>query len=271
MAKIYLIYNTKNNKKYVGETINCVSQRFCQHIDSAFRTYKNKNNSFYSEMKESGENVFEDFKYTILCECSDSERFEKEIEYIEKIKPEYNENFKHHYLYSIREKIIEEYNNGKTITELRTKYKCRHHFISKLLKINNVKIQKSRNQFSKRVYLFDDNGNIKNEWVNAGACSSELGIDRGNIRLCCLKNTKENILYYSANGYNFKYNKETPKDMYEVINKETQEIKRFKTKQSFLNYFKELYPTKNILYGQLVRDRKSVYGHIIKKLYEHRN
>jgi len=271
MAKIYLIYNTKNNKKYVGQTINCVSQRFCQHIDSAFRTYKDKNNKFYEEIKDCGENVFDIFKYSILCECNDKERFDKEIEYIEKIKPEYNENFKQYYLYKIKDKIIKEYNEGKTITELRIKYKCRHLFIANLLKSNNVKIEKSRNQFSKKVYLFDSNGKFIREWLNAGICANELCIDRGNVRLCCIKNTKENILYFSANGFNFKYDKETPKDMYEIINKETNEIKRFKTKQSLVSYFKELYPNKNILYGQLVRDRKSVYGHIIKKLYEHRN
>ena len=142
MAKIYLIYNTKNNKKYVGQTINCVSQRFCQHIDSAFRTYKDKNNKFYEEIKDCGENVFDIFKYSILCECNDNERFDKEIEYIEKIKPEYNENFKQYFLYKIKDKIIKEYNEGKTITELRIKYKCRHPFIANLLKSNNVKIEK---------------------------------------------------------------------------------------------------------------------------------
>ena len=99
----------------------------------------------------------------------------------------------------------------------------------------------------------------------------ELNIDRGNIRLCCLKNTKENILYFTACGYHFKYDKQTPKDMYEVVNKKTNEIFKFKSKEALLLHFENILPNKKINYGQLVRNRKSVYGHIIKKLYEHRN
>lgn len=271
MGKIYLIYNTENNKKYVGQTINCVSQRFCQHIDSAFRTYKDKNNIFYKEIHDSGENVFDVFKYKILCECSNDELQIKEIEYIEKIKPEYNENFKHYYLYKIKDKIIHEYLNGKTITELRLKYRCRHPFISNLLKSNGVKIQWSRHVYSKKVYLFNSDGLLIKEWNNAGECSAETGIDRSNIRQCALKNTKENFLYFSAEGYNFKYNKETPKDMFSVVNVKTQEKKQFKSKKALVDYFVKLFPEKKIMYSQLVRDRKTMYGHVITKLYDHRN
>ncbi len=271
MAKIYLIYNTKNNKKYIGETTNCVSQRFCQHIDSAFRTYKNKVNDFYREIKDSGENVFEIFKYKILCECDDNERFLKELEYIEKIKPQYNENFKHNYLYTIKDTIIQEYNSGLTITELRKKYRCRHNIIREILNFHRVKIQKSRNKLNKHVYLFNKNGECIKEWCNVGLCSNELNIDRGNIRCCAIKNTKENILCFSANGFNFKYDKKTPKDMFEIINTKNNETKRFKTKKALTDYFTNLLPDKKIIYSQLVRNRKTVYGHIIKKLYEHRN
>ena len=183
MAKIYLIYNTLNGKKYVGETTNCVSQRFCQHIDAAFRTYENKLNDFYKEIKESGEKVFEIFKFKILCECEESERFEKEIEYIKKIKPQYNEMFKYHYLYSIKDKLIEEYKNGMTITEMRKKYKCRHQFMSKILKINKVKVQKSRPIKSRKVYLFNEEGKIEKEWINAGECATELKVDRSKEKL----------------------------------------------------------------------------------------
>lgn len=270
MAKIYLIYNKKNGKKYVGQTSGNVAQRFCQHIDGSYRK-KESQTQFHKEIKESGEKVFEIFAYKILEECENEDRFEKEIEYISKIKPEYNEDLKVYYLLSLKKQIIDEYNSGKTISEIRQKYKCRHRFISNLLKENGIKIQKSRNQFSKKVYLFDENGNAIKEWHDAGRCSDETKIDKGNIRLCCIKNTKYNLLYFSAKGKHFKYNTDMPKNMFEVLNLETKQIIYFKSKEALVKYFKNLFPEKKIHYGQLVRDRKSVYKHKIKKLYDFRN
>ena len=275
MAKIYLIINTKNNKKYVGQTTGNVSQRFCQHIDASYRKDADKKRSeFYKDIKESGENVFEQFKYKILEECENKDKLKREVFYISKILPEYNENYKSQYIKSITETIIDEYSKGNNITDIRKKYKCRHQLISLIIKeaIKEGKIKKHNScSTRKKVYMFDDDGKVKKEWLCAGDCSRELKIDRGNIRLCSLRNTKENLLYFTAEGYHFKYNKETPKDMYQIKNKQTQEIKTFKTKEAFIDYFKKEFPNKNILYGQLVRYRKSVYGYEIKKLYEHRN
>lgn len=275
MAKIYLIINTKNNKKYVGQTTGVVAQRFCQHIDASYRKSANKRrNDFYKDIKESGENVFEQFKYRVLEECDDKEKLQREVFYISKIIPEYNENFKEQYIKSISSKIIEEYNQGSNMTEIRKKYKCRHRLISTIIN-GEIKKEKIKKHYScsnrKKIYMFNEQGFVEKEWLCAGSCASELKIDRGNIRLCASRNTKENILYFTAEGRHFKYNKETPKDMYEIKNKETQEITKFKSKEAFVKYFKNKFPKKNILYGQLVRDRKSVYGYEIKKLYEHRN
>lgn len=275
MAKIYLIINTKNNKKYVGQTTGVVAQRFCQHIDASYRKSADKRkNEFYKDIKESGENVFDIFKYRILEECDDKDRLQREVFYISKIIPEYNENFKVEYIKSISNQIIEEYAKGSNITDIRKKYKCRHQLISPIINgaIKEGKVKKHNScSTRKKVYMFDDNGKVEKEWLCAGDCGKELNIDRSNIRLCALKNTNENLLYFTAEGYHFKYNKETPKDMYQIKRKQTEEIKTFKTKEAFINYFKNEFPNKNILYGQLVRDRKSVYGYEITKLYEHRN
>lgn len=270
MAKIYLIYNIENGKKYVGATSNCVSQRFCQHIDSSYRNIEKNRNLFHKEIRDSGENVFNVFKYTILCECSEKEKNEKEKYYIKKIKPEYNEAHKNCYLETLKEQIIKEYNSGKTIDELRIKYKCRQRYISTILKNENIFIDKGRNAFSKKIYLFNENGEVVKEWLNSGLCSKELHIDKGNIRCCSIKNTKENILYFSAKGYHFKYNKETPKDMFKVINKNGEEF-RFKSKEALTNFFKKNNQDKKIIYSQIVRNRKTVYGCKVEKLYEHRN
>lgn len=275
MAKIYLIVNKKNNKKYVGQTTGNVAVRFCQHIDSSYRKmYEKRRNDFYKDIKESGEDVFEQFYYTILEECDDKDKLQREVFYIDKIEPEYNEHFKSEYIKSIKDTIIEEYKNGSNITDIRKKYQCRHQLISAIIQkaIREGKIKKhNSSKNNKKVYQFDMNGKVEKEWYSASDCSLALGIDRANIRFCCLKSTKENSLYFSAGGYHFKYDKQTPKDMYEIINKRTNETFRFKSKEALINYFNKLFPNKNILYGQIVRDRKSVYGYIVKKLYDHIN
>lgn len=125
-------------------------------------------------------------------------------------------------------------------------------------------IKRSRPTNCKKVYLFDDNGNIVKEWVNAGECSNDLHIDRGNIRVCCISNTKHNYLYNSAKGHHLKYTKDTPVDMFEI--EKDGIIKRFKSKNAFVDYFKKEFPDKKIVYGQLTRNRKTVYGYKIKVL-----
>lgn len=264
MAKIYLITNNENGKKYVGETTRFVAQRFGEHISSAFRNYKKRRNDFYRDIAKSGEDVFNTFTYIVLEECEDSIRFERELYYIGKIKPEYNEDGKEYFINNIKDKIIEEYNNGSNITKIRQKYKCRHQLISAILKDNGVEIKRSRPTSCKKVYLFDDEGNVIKEWINAGECSNDLNIDRGHIRFCCISNTKHNYLYNSAKGYHFKYTKDTPVDMFEI--EKSGVIKRFKSKNAFVNYFKKEFPYKTIRYGQLTRNRKTVYGYKIKVL-----
>ena len=268
MAKIYLIHNKLNDKKYVGETTRTVAMRFAEHIASS-RDYKKKQNCFYKEIFECGEEAFNVFEYTILEECDDEDRFIRELYYISKIKPEYNEMGKQYSLYLIKDKIAKEYLNGSNITTLRQKYKCRHNFMTSLLKSCGITLKKSLPTQYKKVYLFDDDGKIIKEWINAGECAKELNIDRGNIRFCCIKNTKNNYLYNTANGYHFKYNNDTPIDMYEITNEN--ETLRFKSKNALMNFFKQKFPNKRIVVSQLTRNRERVYGYKIIVLYNRKN
>ena len=198
---------------------------------------------------------------------------QREVFYIEKIKPEYNENFKAEYIKSIANVIIEEYRKGSNITDIRKKYKCRHQLISPIIQkaIKEGKIKKHNSSHNnKKVYLFDINGKILQEWYSSSDCALELNIDRSNIRVCALNNSKENMLYFQAEGNFFKYDKQIPKDMYEFQNKKTMEILRFKSKEALLKYFNNFFPGRNFQLHQLVRNRKSVYGFIVKKLYNRR-
>lgn len=67
-----------------------------------------------------------------------------------------------------------------------------------------------------------------------------------------------------VSGYHLKYNKDIPKDMFEI--EKNGIIKRFKSKNAFVDFFKQQFPDKIIRYGQLTRNRKSVYGYKITVL-----
>jgi len=86
MKGIYLITNNINNKKYVGLSNN-ISRRFMEH-----KTPKNMNKktNISKAFKKYGLLNFT-FEILFLCE-SENQLNEKEMYYIELIKPEYNMN-----------------------------------------------------------------------------------------------------------------------------------------------------------------------------------
>jgi group I intron endonuclease len=61
---VYMIYNNKNDKKYIGQTKLKMSQRWNQHI-KASKSNKYPNNKFYNSIRKYG---IENFFYTILGE-----------------------------------------------------------------------------------------------------------------------------------------------------------------------------------------------------------
>lgn len=262
MGKIYMITNVLNNKKYVGQTTNFVSQRFAQHVDSAFRYYKKKKSDLYRDMVSSGENVYIDFKYTILEECDDENLNEREVYWIKKIKSEYNENYKSKILADLYAKeICNMYKNGYTVTEIRIKYRCRHTEIKKILEENHINILKSRpkEEQRKKVYYFDEMGNFIRKYNYIAECANDLGIKQGNPRLCALNNTKKGYLYYTCSGKYFSYKKEQPY-IYKIINNKKNIEILCKTKLGVENEMKKLI-NKYLPFSQLKRKgRKTIYG-----------
>lgn len=83
---IYLITNTINDKKYVGQTIFTIRQRFLEHINYA----KNGNNNHMPlahAIKKYGE---ENFKIEELCKCKEEDLDKEEQYYIQKYNTFHN-------------------------------------------------------------------------------------------------------------------------------------------------------------------------------------
>lgn len=77
---IYLITNTINNKKYVGQTIFTVKQRFLEHINCA----KNGNNIHMPIAHAIKKYGAENFRIEELCKCKEEDLDQKEQYYIQK-------------------------------------------------------------------------------------------------------------------------------------------------------------------------------------------
>ena len=269
MATIYLITNTKNGKKYVGQTSRTVVARYCQHIESAFRLADGKRNCFYREIAECGENALDVFKFQVIEECSDDIKLERESFWIEHYNCEYNEQQKESYIRSISSQIVDEYENGETMQHLSQKYRCRHQTIKDILLDSGTTLKKHQGRNYKTVYEFDCFGNIINVFENAGVCSAETGIDRGNIRLCANSNSKTNTLRYSACGHHYSYLKETPCDMF-VLSKNGERFS-FKSMNALKEHLKASWGEK-AGFGYVSRaykskERKTVYGYTVEFIH----
>ena len=86
MAYIYQATNKINGKKYIGQTTyDKLRKRITTHI--WYAKHKESNLPFSNAIRKYGK---ENFDWTILEECDPSVRGEREIFWIEKVKPEYN-------------------------------------------------------------------------------------------------------------------------------------------------------------------------------------
>ena len=84
---VYQLTNNINQKRYIGITTQLLYRRIAEHKLRA-KKERGQKNKLYAAINKYG---IENFKIEIIAECNSKEELEKkEIELIEKHKPEYN-------------------------------------------------------------------------------------------------------------------------------------------------------------------------------------
>lgn len=82
---VYVLINTKNNKRYIGST-NDLTKRRCDHFNK-LRKNKHINKILQNAWNKYGE---ESFIFQVIEECSIEDKLKREQYYLDTIKPEYN-------------------------------------------------------------------------------------------------------------------------------------------------------------------------------------
>ncbi len=208
-GRIYLITNKINNKRYVGKTIKSLSTRFYNHC------YASKTGSttyFHKAIRKYGD---DSFIIEELDRCDADVLGEKEIEWISKLKPEYNQTLGGDggiLGYSHTEetkKIISQKNTGKLVGNKNPFYNQTHteEQKEKWSKMRKGKPSpcgfagKSHKEESKsktsqtlknnpnvkrtKVFQYDIEGNFLREFQSISDASKFVGTTPSNIKYTC--------------------------------------------------------------------------------------
>ena len=148
MGYIYLITNTINQKKYIGQTVNSINTRWVQHKSEAKRLQPDV--YFIRALRKYG---VENFTVEQLEECDDSLLNEREQYYIKLYK-----SYDHNYGYNStmggnsnnrkfdHSLAIKYWNDGLTVQEIAQTLSCTVATISMILKNNNISEQNIRSR-----------------------------------------------------------------------------------------------------------------------------
>ena len=205
MGYIYCITNLINSKKYIGQTVNSIQERWKDHC-RARKYHKRKNAPLYDAFDKYG---IENFKIEELEYVNDNSKLsDREIYWIKELQT-YGRNGYNATkggegttLYDHTE-IIELYNLGYSTQQIADKIHCSQTNVDKVLRSNGIK---SRGR-SKMVEQWDKAGNFVQtfdstslalQWlIDNGVTTNVNGT--GKIVECC-KNQRK-----SAYGYIWKY------------------------------------------------------------------
>lgn len=167
MGYIYCITNLINNKKYIGKTLNSITDRFKEHCQDSTRRCE-ENRPLYRAMNKYGK---ENFKIELVDTCEENELSEKEIYYIRI----YN-TFKFGYnatkggdgkiLYD-HQKIIDLYKSGLSAEKVAKQIGCHVDTVRKILKHNRIPVNTYTSKVIKtprRIRQIDENGNLIRIW-----------------------------------------------------------------------------------------------------------
>ena len=142
MNLIYKITNLVNGKSYIGKTSKTLDQRFTEHKIEAFRSRAEKR-PLYSAIRKYG---IENFKIELIEDnLSDDLINEREIYWIKFYKTYYNgynatiggdgKSFYNHDVF------LQEFFEGKSITEIARKFGCSHKTVSQAVKARGLDVR----------------------------------------------------------------------------------------------------------------------------------
>jgi hypothetical protein len=137
-----MIYNTKNDKKYIGSSVN-LYERLHKHL-SLLRNSKHENQHLQNSFTKNGENSFQ---IIILEFCNEDELYEKESLYYTLLKPEYNKKDVERHSVSkesiekIKSSLKEGYKTGRIVSKSKKTiciYDIKGNFIKEVSSINEA-------------------------------------------------------------------------------------------------------------------------------------
>ena len=210
MAIIYKITNLKNNKVYIGETIQTLQSRWNQHKSVSLNPNGHGHNyHLHNAIRKYG---IENFIIEEIEECDDDIRFERETYYI-LVYESYNREKGYNYIiegtgaspYSTKQ-ILDLWNEGLKVKDIANKIKCHKGTISKRLHANGITHEEIIKRFSEYVSSRDSkpveqytlDGQYIKTFPSASSCQKE-GYQESAISDVCNRKQK------SAYNYLWKY------------------------------------------------------------------
>lgn len=206
MGYIYCITNLLNSKRYVGKTLQSIQERFKEHCRDSHKE-RCERRPLYDAMNKYG---VENFIVEELEVVEDDTLLdEKEIYWIQELQTYGSNGYNAtkggdgKVLYNHKE-IIELANLGYSYSQISEKIGCTKDTIYTVLKANNIKIRKERQN---RILQYDLAGNFIQQFFDSREALEWL-IERGitqntkgnkNIQKCCRGDSK------LAFGYKWKY------------------------------------------------------------------
>ena len=180
MGYIYLINNNVNNKKYIGQTIKSIEQRWKEHIH---KMHLCNDRPLYKAMEKYG---LHNFTITLIEEVDEillNEREKYWIQYYDSFNKGYNATLGGEGTISFSysdEEVINKYNELKTVHKVAEFYNCDDETISIRLHRNNINpILEHNKNMGKKVKMIDPEHIIKDMEFDTQGEAAQWLIDNG--------------------------------------------------------------------------------------------
>lgn len=169
MGFIYLITNNVNNKKYVGQTIGSIQERWNQHLRA---TRDKGSRHLYDAIKKYG---YQSFSIQILEEVPNNQLNEREcywISYYNSFKKGYNmtSGGEGGYYYSSDEEIWEAWNRGLSINQITKECRTDSRRVVRILNTHQVSSEEREEHARISKFTKED---VKQLWEQ-GVCLTPL-------------------------------------------------------------------------------------------------